>query len=183
MKVERKCLALAKRMAICENSVDGQSKPSSTPDCDAQRRRWQSLCTGVAQHEQVEPDMAARTQAISEKYRVAARQAAEQPLPEPRGGALMRWLASSLASHDADGATRRAASAIGRHPAVAIVALSSTLSALLLQREASKPSNAGLTGAQRIMGARVGVQAVVVMSTVAVMALAEVVEACDAQGR
>ena len=52
------------------------------------------------------------------------------------------------------------------------------MSALLLQREAAKPANAALSGAQRLMGARVYVQGVVVLTTAVVLALSEVVEAC-----
>ena len=36
-----RCAALAKRVAICGASVDGQARPSGTADCAEQRRRWQ----------------------------------------------------------------------------------------------------------------------------------------------
>ena len=180
LKAERKCEQLAKRVAICEASVDGQDKASSTRDCEHQRQRWVTLCSGVRSHEQREADPAVRTASITAAYRQAAQQAAAQPPPEPRGGPVVRWLAARLADCEPDSTTRRVADAIGHHPAIAVLAMSGASSALLLQREASKPSNASLTGAQRIQGARVYIQMAVVASTVFCVTLSEIV---DASGR
>lgn len=184
LKAERKCAQLAKRMAICEASVDGQAKPSSTPDCELQRQRWRESCTNVRVHELREVDPDARTQTITQAYRQAAQDAADQPPAEPRGGALIRWLAEGLVARcERDGMAWRVAHAIGSYPAPAIVVLSGGASALLLRREAAKPSSAGLTGAQRLMGARVYVQAAVVLTTAVVVTLSEVVQWVDLSSR
>ena len=54
MRAERRCAGLAKRVASCAASVDGQA--ASTSDCDEHRRRWRSLCEGVAVHEALPAD-------------------------------------------------------------------------------------------------------------------------------
>lgn len=69
--MERKCATLAKRVAICDWSVDGQDKPSVTRDCVAQRERYRALCSGVVLHEgEAEPDVDSK--AITDAYREAA---------------------------------------------------------------------------------------------------------------
>lgn len=176
-RAERKCTQLAKRIAICEASVDGQSKPSSTADCAEQRRAWMHLCTGVAVHDDT-ADTTRRTIAITDRYRAAAK---EEKVPEARGGAIVRFLADQLECFDQNGAPMAAACTIAHHPIVAILGMAGSLSALgLLQ---NKPSTAALAGAQRLMGARVHVQASVVSSVVVVMGLAEVVEALEERRR
>ena len=110
-------MQLAKRVAICEASIDGQAKSSSTRDCEEQRQRWRMLCTGVRSHDQQEADPNLRTVAITQTYRQAAQQAADHPPAEPRGGPVVRWLAARLANCEQDSMARRVAESIGGHPA------------------------------------------------------------------
>ena len=173
LRLERKCSALARRVAsICETSDGGH--------CDEHRTRWNSLCSGVAVHDVQEKRPDIRSQAITDQYRTAAKEA--QP-PEPRGGAIVRLLADQFSAFDQDGHAMSAARAIANRPAMAISTIAGSLSALLLQREAAKPTNSGVTGAQRLMAARVYVQACVVASVVVVIGLAEVVEAVETRRR
>ena len=89
---------------------------------------------------------------------------------------MVLWLAPSLASWSEEARGVRAAHTLAEAPAISILAIAGLLSTLALGREAAKPANASLTGAQRIAGARVYVQAAVVLTTVSIMGLVEAVE-------
>ena len=176
MKAERKCAALARRVAVCKNSITGEAGPSATADCEAQRQRWHSLCEGVALHESREPDTARRTQAVTSAYRAAAAARTDE---EPQSGAAVRWLAERLVRCDADALGVRVAYAVGEHPGASIVAIvGSLLGAAALGRARALPSSAGphLSGAQKLMQARVYLQGLVVATVVGISGLAEVVK-------
>lgn len=207
IKAERRCAALAKRVAVCEASITGQAQASVTADCRKQRSDYQRLCSSVVVHGE-EPDAAERSRAITERYREAAAKQPPQP-PQHRGGQLIVLLADWLAGGTAPA---RAAALAGEHPAAAILTLAA-LSACLVLRDGSLA-----VGAQRLMQAhtiphlccpstslspaalnvaspaslnplpcarkvRVYVQGIVVGSTVCVMGVAEALELSRRRGR
>jgi hypothetical protein len=179
MRNEKRCAALAKRISKCSNTVDGQDRPSMTEDCQEQRRQWTRLCSEVAVHEELAPEEAAvaRGKAITEAYReAAAKAAAAEPQPvEYRGGPPVLWLATALAARGGDTAVGRAAGAVYDHPAVAALAMAGSVTGLIFYREGAKPGQAALSGAQKLMHARIYLQAAVVVSTVVAIGLAEAV--------
>ena len=67
-KNERRCETLARRVAICDASIDGQAKRSATRDCESARAKFESLCSGVVMHE----DDAVNSEAITTSYCEAA---------------------------------------------------------------------------------------------------------------
>jgi hypothetical protein len=174
MRNEKRCAALAKRISKCSNTVDGQDRPSMTEDCQEQRRQWTRLCSEVAVHEEA---TVARGKAITEAYReAAAKAAAAEPQPvEYRGGPPVLWLATALAARGGDTAVVRAAGAMHDHPAVAALAMAGSVTGLIFYREGAKPGQAALSGAQKLMHARIYLQAAVVVSTVVAIGLAEAV--------
>jgi hypothetical protein len=125
LRSERRCAALAKRVAICEASLDGQARPSATGDCNEQRRRWRAACDGIVVHEQPLADPGQRSRAITDAYLARAGEASGDDQAR-RGGAFMRWLAAFLPTAESSAATR-AAGVVCDHPAEAVVVIAGTL--------------------------------------------------------
>ena len=120
-RAEKRCAALAKRVAICGASVDGQARPSGTAGCEEQRRRWQALCDGVRVRGDIGVgagvDAHDRSKAITQAYREAA--AREAPQSRVPSGSFIESAADLLGAGDTVGLGR----IVGDHPVKAILTL------------------------------------------------------------
>ena len=170
-RAEKRCAALAKRVAICGASVDGQARPSATADCEEQRRRWKALCSSVRVVDLNVSDgidAQGRSQAITQAYREAATRESLQP----QHSGFMEAAADMLGGAHKTGLGR----VICEHPVKAILAISAAGCGGMGYREATNPATAGLPLTQRLMHMRVYGQAFVVATTVSVMGMSEVLD-------
>ena len=188
-KQAKKCAALAKRVARCEMSINGENEPSKTADCEQQRSCWRQSCSNVASYGALEQATVVDSSALTRKYRgdsvSAEKQFEAAALTDLDSNGFVAWLADSLVRPDGE-ARWVALGAIYWHPICAMCGIVGAACGVAWAREANIVARSGTNTVsaaaassaqtQRLLRMRVIGQATVVAAVASVMGLVQVID-------